>query len=49
MTGLTFTLVAIGGFALVALLLRLAGAWLGSHDADPFARDIPPRGDGEAR
>lgn len=49
MTGLTFTLVAIGGFALVALLLRLAGAWLDSHDDDPFARDIPPRGDAETR
>ncbi|MEV4604612.1 hypothetical protein AB0K15_45565 [Amycolatopsis sp. NPDC049253] len=42
MTDLTFTLVAIGGFTLVALLLRLAGTWLDTHDDDPFARHIPP-------
>ncbi|MEU4673560.1 hypothetical protein AB0F91_37810 [Amycolatopsis sp. NPDC023774] len=41
MTDPTFVLDAIGGFVLVALLLRLAGAWLDAHDDDPFARHIP--------
>ncbi|WP_410626962.1 hypothetical protein [Amycolatopsis sp. cmx-8-4] len=44
MSDLTWTLTLIGGFVLVALLLRLAGHWLDVHDEDPAARRIlPPR------
>ncbi|WP_326835439.1 hypothetical protein VSH64_10995 [Amycolatopsis rhabdoformis] len=42
MSGLTFTLVVLGGLVLIALVLRLAGSWLDAHDEDPYARRTPP-------
>jgi hypothetical protein len=44
MSDFAWTVTIIGGFVLVALLLRLAGAWLGAHDDDPVTRRVlPPR------
>jgi len=42
MSDLWWALTLMGSFALVALLLRLAGRWLETHDDDPAARRVPP-------
>lgn len=43
MSDLAWALTLIGGFVLVALLLRVAGNWFETHDEDPKARRLPPR------
>jgi hypothetical protein len=35
MSDFWWALMLMAGFALVAILLRLAGTWLGTHDDDP--------------